>query len=492
MTTSTGEIPDLPATGLPLYRDLIDYDALYRRFPLPDVWASTVFKWPAERVRELQNQRFLELMNDVAGNPFYERLWRSVGVSAADIRSLDDIGKLPTFSSEDIKNSQQQYPPFGDIHNISQADLVRSPVKIQTSGGTTGKPRPTLYGPAEWELNGLTCARGLYLAGGGPGDILQIPATLSLANLGWGFYQAAHHYLGISPLTTGSGVVTNSRKQMETAFDYGTNLWVSFPEYLLHLAKTAREELGRDPHDLKTKAILSFLGPDTDNLLRQSLEEAWGCPVLDIYGTHEMGLGAFEGPEQDGLYLMEDTIYVEVCDVDTGEPVPNGEVGNLVVTMLHRRLPPMIRFNTCDLGRIVSDQPSVLGSSYRRMDKFLGRSDDMVKLRGVNLYPMACLTAVRSDERTSGEWVCILERGEAGGAPRDEMTVKVELLPGVRDLTGLKDHLAKRLKEDLGVKVDVELVQNGEIDDLANLRREGKPKRLIDMRDLSGAGRDRR
>jgi len=179
---------------------------------------------------------------------------------------------------------------------------------------------------------------------------------------------------------------------------------------------------------------------------------------------------------------MEDCIYLEIEDVEIGRPVPDGGTGNMVITILHRDLPPVIRYNVRDLTRIVSNEPCQCGGRFRRMDKFLGRSDDMVKLRGVNVYPMACLRAIKSDSRTTGEWICVVDRFERDGVIRDEMTVRIEVQRSVTNIEGLKEHLEKRLQDDLGVKVAVELVGEGSLADVANLGREGKAKRLLDRR----------
>jgi phenylacetate-CoA ligase len=467
---------------LPIYHDAIDWGTLYRKFPVPDVFEQGVFRWSRDRVRALQNERFLEVVNTAWENAFYRRRWSAAGLQPGDIRSIDDIARLPTFSSEDIKNDQAEHPPFGSIHGDVRGRLQRQPLKAQTSGGTTGKARPTISSPLEWELNGLTAARGLYVMGARPGDVMQIPATCSLANLAWCIYKGCHDYLGVLPLTTGSGVVTSSRKQLEIAFDWGTNLWVSFPEYLTQLAKVARDELKRDVRELNTKFIASYLGPDVDDSLRGQLEELWGCPVYDNYGTNEMGQGAFECTHKAGLHIMEDCVFFEVVDVETNAPVAAGEAGNLVVTVLHRHLPPLIRFNVRDLVRIASTDTCACGSSFRRMSKLLGRSDDMVKLRGVNIYPMGCLSAVKSDTRTTGEWLCVVDRLDQDGVIREEMTVRIEHLRGAGNLDELAAKLSRRLQADLGVKVGVELVEEGSLADLANLGREGKPKRLLDRR----------
>ena len=473
----------LPATRLPLYHYALDWDALYREYPPPDVWAETIFKWPAERIRELQNRRFLDMMKIGWANGFYRQRWSAAGLKPGDIRGLDDIVKLPTFNSDDIKASQQADPPFGQITGIDlKRELQRNPIKMQTSGGTTGKARPTLYGALEWEMNGMQVARTMYMQGARPGDVLQIPATASLANLAWCYYKAAHDYLGIMPLTTGSGVVTPSRKQLELMWDYGVNILMSFPEYLTQLAKVAQEELHRNVADLKLKFIPTYLGPDTENVLRSELERLYGCDAFDNYGTHEISNAAFEGPEKDGMYLIEDCIYLEVIDVETGQPLGPGQPGNLVATSLFRRIPPIIRFNLRDLAALRPPGRSVLGSEFRRIGKFLGRSDDMVKLRATNVYPMACLSAVRSDPRTTGEWLCVVDRHTEGGAIRDEMVVRVEVRRTAGGTEGLAEAIAKRLAVDLGVRVGVELVPEGSLAEAANLGREGKARRLLDRR----------
>jgi phenylacetate-CoA ligase len=469
-------------TQLPIYHKSIDWDAFFAEHPVPDAFERTIYRCSKERLRELQNRRFMNLVRIGWNNSFYCSRWRAAGIEQGDINSIDDIAKLPSYTSDDVKKDQEENPPFGLFHGEGLRSLRTTPIKVQTSGGTTGKPRATLYGPTEWEMNGLTQARAMYVQGVRPGDVAQIPVTCSLANLGWAVYKACHDYLGVLPLTTGSGIVTSSRRQLELAFDWGTNVWCCFPEYLTQLAKVCRDELKRDIRELNTKSIHSFLGPDTDNSLRRQLEELWGCPVYDLYGTNEMGVAAFECQHQNGLHVMEDCIYLEIEDVETGLPVERGATGNMVVTILHRTLPPVIRYNVRDLTRMISEDTCRCGGSFRRMDKFLGRSDDMVKLRGVNVYPMACLPAIKSDPRTTGEWICVVDRSERDGVIRDEMTVRVEVQRGVTSLEGLREHLEKRLQGELGVKVTVDLVSEASLAEAANIGREGKAKRLLDRR----------
>jgi phenylacetate-CoA ligase len=179
---------------------------------------------------------------------------------------------------------------------------------------------------------------------------------------------------------------------------------------------------------------------------------------------------------------MEDLDYFEILDTETNQAVNPGDIGNLVVTVFHRRLQPLIRFNLRDLGRLVSTDTCACGSNFRRMDHFLGRSDSMVKIRGLNLYPMACLGAVKSDSRTTGEWLCEALVVDHDGVSREELVVNVEYRREAEGaLAGLTEHLEQRLKSDLGLTVQVKLVPEGNLDQLASLG-EGKAKRLIDRR----------
>jgi phenylacetate-CoA ligase len=468
--------------SVPYYHRAIDFEQLVREYPPSRDYAETVYLHDRRQVEEIQNRRFLDIVQWAGGNAFYRAKWEAHGVRPQDIRSKDDIGRLPMVAVEDFKDSLLAHPPFGEHPGLTRADGARTPIKIQSSGGTTGMPRPTLFTPWEWEIQGIQGSRALWIQGARPGDMMQIPATLYTANLGWFYYLSCLHWSGVLPVTTGSGNVTPSRRQLEIAFDWGVNLWAAFPEYLLHLASVAEQEK-LDLRRLNTRFIASFLGPDLDGSLRAMMEGAWHCPVYDNYGTHEVGLPAFECPERDGLHLMEDMFIVEVADVDTDRILPDGERGNLVMTSLYRKHPPLIRYNLRDYVRIVSDGRARCGcgSHTRKMDHFLGRSDDMVKIRGTNVFPMACVRAVTSDDRTTGEWLCVVERREAGLEVRDDMTVQVEAKGEVADRGGLVRVLEDRLKSDLGIRVTVELVAAGSLAQFTYAR-EGKARRLLDRR----------
>lgn len=470
-------------SSLPIYRNSIDWDQLYQDYPLPDVFAKTVFLQSADEIRQLQNKRFLKTIERGWNNKFYSKRWHDAGLGRDDIQSLDDITKIPTYTSDDVKNSLSDNPPFGDFHDLSEKDFLTTPFKVQTSGGTTGKPRPTLSDPQSWEIQALTGARALYIQGARPGDVMQIPMTCSLANAPWLAYKACHDYLGVMPITSGSGVVTSSRQQVEIALQMRTNLWQSFPEYLLRIAQYARDEMKQDVRELNTKFLRTYLGPDLEGTLRKQLEDVWGCRVYDAYGTNEIAAAAFECQERNGLHFMEDTVYLEVIDVDTGLPVKDGQRGNLVATAFFRNTPPIIRYNLRDLARVLSTQQCACGSHFRRMDHLLGRSDAMVKIKGVNIYPMACLSGVKSDPRTTGEWICVVDKNKTSLVAMDELTVHVEIKKNTDSIEGLQHKLEARFKEDLGIAVVVNLVEEGSLDDLANTGgKEGKARRLLDNR----------
>jgi phenylacetate-CoA ligase len=468
--------------SVPYYYRSLDFERLVREYPPSQDYAETVFLHDRRQIAEIQNRRFVAIVESAWRNPFYRKRWEAHGLRPQDIRSMDDIGKLPMVAVEDFKDSIKTHPPFGEHPGLSRADGARVPIKIQSSGGTTGMPRPTLFTPWEWEIQGIQGSRALWIQGARPGDMMQIPATLYTANLGWFYYLSCLHWSGIIPVTTGSGNVTPTRRQLEIAFDWGVNLWAAFPEYLLHMASVAEQEK-LDLRALRTRLITAFLGPDLDGSLRKMLEGAWHCPVFDNYGTHEVGLPAFECQERDGLHLMEDMFIVEVADVDTDHLVPDGQKGNLVMTSLYRHHPPLIRYNLRDYVRIVSDGTTRCGcgSATRKMDHFLGRSDDMVKIRGTNVFPMACVRAVTSDDRTTGEWLCVVERQQSGLDLRDDMTVRVETKGEVGDRGGLIHVLEDRLKSDLGIRVTVELVPAGSLAEYT-YGREGKARRLLDRR----------
>jgi phenylacetate-CoA ligase len=467
------------------YFRTVDFDRLFERHPPAEEYVEGMHLWSRDRIRDHQEMLFRDVLEVAWQNPFYADRWGSEGLEPGDVKSLDDLSKLPIIGVDDFKESIATAPPFGTHQVLHTIDPPQA-IKIQSSGGTTGRPRPTLFSSREWEVQGIQTARALYLQGARPGDVMQIPVSLSTANLGWCYFQACFYYLGMSVITTGSGLVTPSRRQIEEAEAWGTNMMVAFPEYLLTLGHTAAE-MGVPPESLGLKLLTTYLGPDTAGLLRRELEDLWGCSVYDNYGTHEIGVVSFECSARNGLHFNEDTIFVELGDIDTGQIKPHG-IGNLIATSLHRHHPPLIRYNLMDRIEMLPNEVCECGSRSTRMNHFLGRSDDMVKIKGTNVYPMACLNAVKSQPGTTGEWLCVVDRIERGNRVEDQLTVMVELADGSAGSVELSTGLADALHNDLGVKVVVELVGQGVLDPMTNRGREGKVRRLLDRR----PGYDRR
>lgn len=463
---------------IPYYHRSIDWDRLMADYPPPPSYHQTMGRFSAGQMRALQNRRFMERMAEAWELPFYRQRWSAVGLEPGDIRSLDDIERIPSFTSDDLKKAIEEAPPFGNHHPLARADLGRMPIKIQTSGGTTGMPRPTLFDPLSMEVQGIQTARGLYSQGARPGDVIQIAGTLSLANAGWTAYTAAFGWLGCSPLTTGSGRVTPSERQLELAAGFGTNGWYIIGDYLGRLAQVAAD-MNFDLHQLPTKYIMTFLGPDADSTLRQKLEEAWGAPVYDNYGSHEIGLVAFECASKT-RHVNEDTAYLEICDEADGHALPDGEIGNVVATSLYRSIPPFIRYNLRDRMSLSPHQACSCGLCTRRLSAMMGRADEMIKLRGTNIYPLACQTAVKGDARTSGEYICVVYyKGEDIGR-QEEMTIRVERRSKEVDAQALAEDLRKAFFNDLGARVDVEIVDPGALADQTGIGE--KPRRLLDLR----------
>lgn len=465
---------------IPYYCKSVDWDRFMADYPPPPHFAATTGRLSADALHALQNERFLARMADAWRTPFYRRHWSAAGLEPGDVRGLDDIDRIPTFTSDDLKGALQAAPPFGDHYAFTRADFGRTPLKLQTSGGTTGMPRPTLFDPIAWEVQGVQAARAFYEQGARPGDIVQITYTNSLANSAWNAFTGLFHWLGCVPMTAGTGIVTPSERKLELARDWGVDWWFARGEYLGRLAQVA-EEMKFDLHQLKTRFLHSYLGPDIEGHFRRKLEEAWGCPVYDNYGTHEIGLIAFEGRERKGKHISEDTVYVQIVDTETGVTLPYGQRGNVVATSLHRSVPPIIRYDLRDLMIMTDREESVSGLVTRKLSTFLGRADEMVKLRGTNVYPLACQNAVTKDDRTTGDYICVAYFVGEGLGRREEMTVRIERKSSSVDATALEADMRRALFRDLGVKVDVEIVEPGTLAEHTRLGRD-KVRRLLDLR----------
>lgn len=461
-------------TRSPRYYASIDFDALWREFPpAPHFFQSTWMLSPDE-LRALQNERFLRQMQRAWHVPFYQRHWGAHGLEVGDIRSLDDLSAIPPFSVHDLREGMNANPPWMDYIGIDPAADEPVPLILQTSGGTTGLPRPMIFTPRDREVMNIITGRRLYMQGVRPFDLIQVALSMGLTNGGVLAREGIWKYTGAVPVMTGSGAQTPTRRQIEILKAWKVKFLVGFPAYVRHMGLVARDELNIDPRSLGVRGLIVHLGTED----RASLEALWGADVFDTYGCNECGTMAAECHHKFGMHVFEDAFILEVNDPDTLKPKPVGEKGVAVVTTLFKHAAPMIRYNMNDVTALAPGE-CACGSRHKRITAIYGRSDNMVKLRGVNVFPEAIGSVVSQDARTTGEYVCLLD-ADAGG--RDEMTVQVEVLQAGGERAAVEQNLAVRLKEALGVSIKVEAVERGAVAKFTGLTETSKIKRLIDRR----------
>jgi len=458
----------------PSYFDALGYDRMIADYGRPEEFLPRFGRMPRDELRTVQNRRFLEAMEFAWKVPFYRRLWSAAGVRPEHVRSLDDIAILPTYSKADLMASVEAFPPLGDFHGLDTypADR-RPPLVFQTTSGTTGRPQPLLYGPRSRELQNLLLARLYAMQGVRREDVIHSVYGHGMVNGGHYVRETITHWTGAQLLSAGTGVETRSVNQVRLMADFGATVIVGFGDYIKYLSEVARAN-GLEPgRDLKIRAIVGHIGAES----HAAMSAAWGgAEVFDWYGVGDTGAIAGEGPDHAGLYLMEDAQFVELLDVDTGQPVADGESGDIVCTCLYKTdVFPIIRFNTHDVTALRTDA-SPLGLTMRRIAGFQGRSDNMVKLRGINIYPTgigAILTEAHAE--LMDEYVCIATRQQG----REEMTVRIETRG---DLAAPVAPFEALLKARLGVEIRVELAVPGALAELTQIERRQKPIRLIDQR----------
>ena len=469
------EMERMASVAPPQYWRALDFARLVEDYPPPPQYFRTVYRMPRDALRELQERRFVAQVARAWEIPFFRRRWREAGLVERDLRGIADLPKIPVYTVSDVRDSLERHPPFGDFMGVSPADGRTMPLVIQTSGGTTGMPRPMLYAPQDREVMAILGARRLVMHGVRPGDLVQVTRALGLPNGGFHLREALWKYTGAVPVMTGTGKNTPTRRQIEIIQAWGTSVLIGFPAYLRHMAMVARDEMNIDPRSLGIRSLDSSLGPED----RASIEDLWGAPVYDFYGAHESGMIAAECVFQDGMHLQEDAFIVEILDVETGLPVPDGTAGNVCVTTLYKHSAPLIRYNIADVSSIRTGTCACGGTSLR-LSAIAGRSDSMVKLRGVNVFPEAVGALVVEDRRTNGEFLCVVER--EGKAGRDAMRVRVESAVGPGDCDGLRRDLETRLSEALGVGILVEVVAEGALEPDTRVTQDTKPRRLLDRR----------
>jgi len=464
--------------SFPHYYESFDYAQMRSDFPLGDDFTQRYAKLSRDEIRARQNILFMRCVERAWSIPFYQRLWGDAGLVPADIKNLDDIEKLPIFGKSALMQSLAEHPPYGDYHGWDRWAANERPVTVlHTTSGTTGRPQVVLFSPKSREVQALLVARIWRMQGLQSSDVIHSVYGHGMINGGHFVREAALHYTNSLFLSAGTGKETRSMTQIEMMRDLRVTVLVGFIDYIRQLAETARE-MGIVPgRDLPIRAIFGHVGRES----RSALSRAWGgAEIYDWYGVADTGPIAAEGPDRDGMYVMEDAQYLELIDTASGRAVAGEEPGDMVVTSLYRDdIYPLIRFNTHDLSAWKSGS-SALGFNLRRTVGVLGRSDNMVKLRGINVYPMALAGILHEREEFAGEYICRAGRDSSG---RDYLRVIIETRG---DDASRNDMLlrafAELLTRRVGVELEVELVATGGTAALTQIESRQKPIRLLDER----------
>ena len=450
---------------------VVDYEALTRTHVPPPEYLETDYLLPPEQIEARQLARLRVRAEQAARVPFFAKRFEKAGFRPEQLKSLDDLWRAPSYRVDDLRQSIEDHPPLGDYQGVSLSDVLEEPVRIFMSGATTGAPRPTLYTQWDREAGAILMARALTMQGLRPGDVVLNAWAYSTHNGAFAFDEALHKWLNCVVLTTGTGTVTSSRRQIELAHQYGAAAILTTGDYMLHLAEVAKE-MGLDPkRDFQIRCL-----PNIGD--REKLEATWGAPNYQSYGFHEVQWVSVECPERQGLHIFEDAFVVQVVDPETGEAMPDGEQGSLCITEIYKTGSPQFRYDIQDLSFLYPREQCKCGSWLRRMGPFAGRADNMVKLRGVNIWPEAVGEVVGDDARLGGDYFVRATRE----GNRDEMIVHVVSRAEPSDYRAIARDAEARLKERLGVRIAVVVQAPGSLDDWTEIHSSPKPKRFRDER----------
>ncbi len=454
-------------------RDAVDFDRLEHLYPPAPEYFETAWLDEPSTIETKQLQRLAERATAAARVPFFAERWAAAGFDPSTLNSLDDLSRAPMYTVDDIRTSIEEHPPLGNYQGVRLSDALTQPMRLFTSGGTTGRSRPTLYTAWDREAGALLTARALYLQGIRPGDVVLNAWSYSTHNGAHIMDEALYKWLNCIVITTGTGNVTSSRKQVELALEYGASAILTTGDYLLHLAKVATE-MGIDPRTDLALTALPNIGDST------KLEATFGVPVLDSYGFHEVQWVAVECPAKTGLHIFEDAYIVEIVDPETGELLPEGTEGAICITELYKTGSPQFRYNIMDLSTLYPRQQCECGSWLRRMAPFAGRGDNMVKLRGVNVWPEALGAIAATVPGASDDYFVRAFRH----ADRDEIEVTVAAGGTTDDaaLAELGAAVEVELKERTGVRIAARACCPGELDPLTGFGSAAKLVRFKDER----------
>jgi phenylacetate-CoA ligase len=438
-----------------------------------------------EDLRQLQGQRLGALVKMVYDRvPFYRDLLDKTGVAPEQVRGLDDLKRLPMTRKYNLRDEY----PFGLF-----ARPLKEVVRIHASSGTTGKPTTVGYTRDDIAMWAQVMARSLACAGTTDDDIVQVAYGYGLFTGGLGAHYGAE-LLGSSVIPI-SG--SNTQRQLMLMQDFGTTVLCCTPSFALYLWDVA-QHLDLDVTKFPLRVGVFGAEPWSENM-RRDIELKWNIKACDIYGLSEIigpGVSCECVEAQSGLHINDDHFLAEIIDPETGEVLPEGESGELVITTLTKQAFPLIRYRTGDITRL-SSEPCICGRTNTRMDRISGRSDDMLIIRGVNVFPSQVESVLLMSPQVEPHYLLIVSRKGA----MDSLEVQVEIKPALYNevaeailslddvttftehdlLLDLKDHIQKNIKDIIGVNTKVTFKQPGSIE-----RSEGKAQRVIDLRKEQG------
>ena len=417
-----------------------------------------------EEIKALQLERLKATVKHCMNSEFYKKRFEEAGITPDDIKTLDDIRKIPFTTKQDLRDTY----PFG-MRSVPLEKCVR----LHSSSGTTGNPTVILHTQKDLDEWANAVARCLWMVGLRPDDVFQNSSGYGMFTGGLGFQYGAER-LGMLTVPAAAG---NTLRQIKFITDFGTTAIHAVPSYVTRI-KEVMDELGIDPKkDTKLKLLAIGAEPHSEEQ-RKKIEKMLGVKAYNSFGMSEMcgpGVG-FECKEQNGLHFWEDYYIVEIVDPETLEPVPDGEIGELVLTTINREAMPLLRYRTRDLTRVLGyDCPC--GRKHIRIDRMKGRSDDMMVLRGVNIFPIQIEKILMQFKELSTDYLITLTTDN----DNDNMTVEVELDQLFTDdytrLQSLTKEITRRLKDEILLTPKVKLVPKGTLP-----KSEGKAVRVKDLR----------
>lgn len=424
-------------------------------------WNEKMETLHGKELEELQLRRLKETVSRVQNIGFYKKMFDDAGLRPSDIKTLDDIAKIPFTKKADLRGGY----PFGFL-----AVPMKQINRIHTTSGTTGKPTVVAYTKNDLNSWSELIARNLTMVGLREGDMFQNASNYSLFTGGLGFHYGAEK-IGCAVVPAGVG---NTKRQIEMIQDFGVNAIHCTPSYAMHLTEVA-EEMHANLDSLRTGV---FGAEAWSENMRRNLEDRLNIKAYDSYGMSELfGPGvAFECPEQNGLHIWHDCYIVEIIDPVTGEILGPGEKGEMVVTPLVKEAMPLLRYRTGDITMLMEDDcPCGRGQKIARL---FGRSDDMLTVRGINVFPSQIEHVLKNIPEVGDQFMVYIDRINH----LDEMTIDVEVNKHIfsgelRDLAKLQNKIGKALHETLSLRAAVQLVEPGSLP-----RFEGKAKRVVDRR----------